>query len=262
MFFGPMKIISYNVMGLGGFEKRSEVKRLVADKKPFVLCLQESKLNVVDDLLIKAIWGSTSLGFFFQPSMGASGGLLTVWDCNVVEVYSTTSFPHVLVIRGRVLQTGQEFVIANIYAPCDTAAKQVLWNYLQLFISNNGEANSCMCDDFNYVRFSEERRWRGSILRQHDFDIFNKFIDESSMIDLPICGRLFTWYRGDGVSMSHLDRFLLSFNWCTTWPNCIQLANQRGLSDYVPLELYADVNNWGPRPLRMLKCWADFPGYE
>lgn len=132
MFFGPMKIISYNVRGLGGFEKRSEVKRLVADKKSFVLCLQESKLNVVDDLLIKAIWGSTSLGFFFQPSMGASGGLLTVWDCNVVEVYSTTSFPHVLVIRGRVLQTGQELVIANIYAPCDTAAKQVLWNYLQL----------------------------------------------------------------------------------------------------------------------------------
>jgi len=82
------------------------------------------------------------------------------------------------------------------------------------------------------------------------------------MIDLPICGRLFTWYRGDGVSMSHLDRFLLSFNWCTAWPNCIQLANQRGLSDYVPLELYADVDNWGPRPLRMLKCWADFPGYE
>jgi hypothetical protein len=32
-----MKILSYNVRGLGGFEKRSEVKRLVTDKKPYVL---------------------------------------------------------------------------------------------------------------------------------------------------------------------------------------------------------------------------------
>lgn len=29
-----------------------------------------------------------------------------------------------------------------------------------------------------------------------------------------------------------------------------------------PLMLHVDDANWGPRPLRMLKCWADFPGYE
>jgi len=27
-------------------------------------------------------------------------------------------------------------------------------------------------------------------------------------------------------------------------------------------ELHVDETNWGPRPLRMLKCWAEFPGYE
>jgi len=40
------------------------------------------------------------------------------------------------------------------------------------------------------------------------------------------------------------------------------VAYQRGLSDHVPLMLYVDNTNWGPRPLRMLKCWADYPGYE
>jgi len=79
--------------------------------------------------------------------------------------------------------------------------------------------------------------------------------------DLPIYGRLFTWYRGDGYSMSRLDRFLLSVNWCSVWPNSIQVANQQGLSDHVPLVLSVDEANRGPRPLHMLKCWADFPGY-
>jgi exonuclease III len=82
-----MKIISYNVRGLGGFEKRSEVKRLLIDKKPFVVRLQETKLCTVDDLLVKAIWGTSSMGYSFQPSKGASGGLLTVWNCNVVQVW-------------------------------------------------------------------------------------------------------------------------------------------------------------------------------
>jgi hypothetical protein len=62
--------------------------------------------------------------------------------------------------------------------------------------------------------------------------------------------------------MSRLDRFLLSVNWCSVWPNSVQVANQRGLSDHVPLVLSVDDANWGPRPLRMLKCWADFPGYS
>lgn len=55
----PTKIISYNVRGLGGFEERSEVRRLVEDKKPFVLCLQESKLSMVDDAEINTISGSS-----------------------------------------------------------------------------------------------------------------------------------------------------------------------------------------------------------
>jgi hypothetical protein len=63
------------------------------------------------------------------------------------------------------------------------------------------------------------------------------------------------------VSMSRLDRFLVSVKWCEAWPNCIQVAHQRGLSDHVPLVLFIEDVNWGPRPLRLMKCWADYNGY-
>lgn len=164
--------------------------------------------------------------YSFQSSIGASGGLLTVWDCNMVQVWSTTRLPHVLIIRGRVLQIiNQEFVIGNVYAPCDTALKQVLWDQLLHFVVNIGEASLCLCGDFNSIRSTNERRGRGTVFHRHDSDIFNKMIEDGSLIDLPICGRLFTWYRGDGYSMSRLDRFLLSPSWCDAWPNSIQLAN-------------------------------------
>ena len=99
------------------------------------------------------------------------------------------------------------------------------------------------------------------VFRQLDTNNFNNFIDGSLLIDLPLCERMFTWYRGDGISMSRLDKFLLSAKWCDSWPNCIQVAHKRGLSDHVPLMLYVDDTNWGPRPLRLMKCWEEFNGY-
>lgn len=54
---------------------------------------------------------------------------------------------------------------------------------------------------------------------------------------------------------------MLSNKWCAIWPNCIQIAYQWGLSDHVPMMLQNDEANWGPRPLWMLKCWSNFPGY-
>jgi hypothetical protein len=81
-------------------------------------------------------------------------------------------------------------------------------------------------------------------------------------VDLSLSGRVDTWYRGYGFSMSRLDRFLLSENLCMKWSNNIQVAQQRGLSVLVPLLLSVDSANWGPQPLRRLKCLDDFLGYK
>ena len=35
-----MKIISWNVRGLGGVAKRPEVRRLISEKSLFIVCLQ------------------------------------------------------------------------------------------------------------------------------------------------------------------------------------------------------------------------------
>jgi len=256
-----MKILTYNARGLGGGEKRVEVRRLVSEKRPMVLCIQETKLELVNDQVIKALWGEGMYNFSYQPSVGASGGMVTVWDTSRVEVWTSSRFNHVLAIKGKVILTGEVFIIFNVYAPCDLAAKKMLWECLTVHVMNNSDLCIYVCGDFNSVRSVEERKGRAVAFRQAEVDAFNKFIHDSFLIDLPICGRSFTWFRGDGISMSRLDQFLLSNKWCQQWPNSIQVAHQRGLSDHVPVMLHVDASNWGPRPLRMLKCWSELPGY-
>jgi exonuclease III len=58
-----MKVLSYNVRGLGGGEKRAEVRRLIGEKHPMVVCIQETKLSVVNAQVIKAVWGDISCGY-------------------------------------------------------------------------------------------------------------------------------------------------------------------------------------------------------
>lgn len=69
-----MKILSYNVRGLGGHEKQREVLCVVHDKKPSILYVQETKLTVIDDYLCSSLWGHIPCDYSYQPSVGAFGG--------------------------------------------------------------------------------------------------------------------------------------------------------------------------------------------
>jgi len=117
-----MKVISWNVRGLSGFEKRKEVRALVQEKCMFILCLQETKLQVVNDGICVALWGNQSISYSFRPFVGASGGLLTVWDSSKVEVWSSVSFDHTLIIHES-LKSLMRIFICLMYMPLVTLEK-------------------------------------------------------------------------------------------------------------------------------------------
>jgi len=124
-----------------------------------------------------------------------------------------------------------------------------LWDALKTLLQLHGEAVWCILGDFNDVRSIDERRGQTDATDSVAYAPFNQFIDGNFLNDLPLCGRSFTWYRGDGIAMSRLDRFLLSNFWAFMFPNCIQVALSRGLSDHCPILLTIDKENWGPKPL-------------
>jgi exonuclease III len=180
------KIISYNIRGLGGVEKRKEILHLIYEKNPVVVCIQESKMEVVDQFLVASLWGSTDVGFSFRPSVWASRGIITLWNPLVVEVEFSVSFEHALIIGGRLKKDNREFGVANVYAPCDSSGKQVLWDRLGEFLRSQNLSVWCVCGDFNVVRSEEKRRGNGRVVSHGDSIYFNNFIEESRLIDLPL----------------------------------------------------------------------------
>lgn len=66
---------------------------------------------------------------------------------------------------------------------------------------------------------------------------FCNFISESGLIDLPLIGRKYTWYKPNGSTMSRLDRFLILEEWLNSWSCLSQWGLKRSVSDHCAVVL-------------------------
>ena len=102
------------------------MRLLVGEKVLWIVCLQETKLSAFDSSIVSSLWGNPSFNISFRPSEGASGGLLIMWDTKEVEVWSSVSRTHFLLIHGRFVQSNEEFYLVNVYSPCGSRDKEAL----------------------------------------------------------------------------------------------------------------------------------------
>ncbi|KAH1040222.1 hypothetical protein J1N35_041965 [Gossypium stocksii] len=75
-----MRIITWNIKGLGSVPKIEAVNRVVRKNRADVCFLQETKLESVPMELVRKIWGDNYFDFKYVAAIERSGGLLTIWD--------------------------------------------------------------------------------------------------------------------------------------------------------------------------------------
>ncbi|XP_058778478.1 uncharacterized protein LOC131652588 [Vicia villosa] len=152
--------------------------------------------------------------------------------------------------------------IVNIYAPCEGRKKHELWAALSSRVREKNGESICVLGDFNSIRNGEERRGSAVNIRSEKAEEFDNFITGADLIDLPLHGSKFTWSRTGGSARSRIDRFLISEEWCISWPSSSQWALDKELSDHRPILLCDATKKWGPKPFRMLNCWRKVEGYH
>jgi hypothetical protein len=81
------------------------------------------------------------------------------------------------------------------------------------------------------------------------------------VVDVPVTGKKFTWFSGDGFAMSRLDRFLLSDGFIEKGGITNQRVGDRDISDHCPIWLECSRLNWGPKPFKFFNCWLQHPDF-
>ena len=68
----------WNVRGLNGRARRNVVREFLVQHRASVVCLQETKLSAVCNVLANEILGSM-FDYVFVPAVNVSGGILLGW---------------------------------------------------------------------------------------------------------------------------------------------------------------------------------------
>lgn len=72
----------------------------------------------------------------------------------------------------------------------------------------------CLYGDFIVVRCVNERKGAGERGSQkNEINGFNHYIERNFLVELPIVGKKYTWYKAIGTAKSRLDRVFVSDKW-------------------------------------------------
>ncbi|GKC07142.1 RNA-directed DNA polymerase, eukaryota [Tanacetum coccineum] len=117
-----------------------------------------------------------------------------------------------------------------------------------------------MMGDFNEVRFKSDRF--GSVFNVRGADVFNSFIANAGLVEVPLGGSAFTWSHKSATKMSKIDRFLISDGLMNTCPNINAITLERYLSDHRPILFRESTYDYGPIPFRFYHHWLALDGFD
>ena len=145
--------------------------------------------------------------FEFIPSMGASGGILVVWNssCFVGQVVDKQQFG--ITITFSLTDNSNTWHLTSVYGLCTEPNRSELINWFQ---SHNiaDTDNWIFLGDFNFYRSLQNRNRPGGNLA--DTLIFNDAIGHLELVELQLKGRAFTW------SNMHNEPLLEQLDWFFT----------------------------------------------
>ncbi|XP_058756726.1 uncharacterized protein LOC131629938 [Vicia villosa] len=206
-----------------------------------------------------SFWSNTNIGFSFSNSLGLSGGLITLWKNEALEVIHSFKGEGYLGIK--VIWKSFIYYIVNVYSSCILSKKKELWSKLLELKETFTDGEWIIGGDFNAVKHRGERKGRTLYDNNSGMRLFAEFVEKSDLIDIPCKGKKFSWYSGDGRSMSRIDRFLLSEVIVDRWKVIGQKIEDRDLSDHCPVWLVMDNRDWGPKPFRFNNEWFSFDSF-
>ncbi|XP_058775955.1 uncharacterized protein LOC131650251 [Vicia villosa] len=248
-----MIIVSFNIRGGGNALKRRRISTILKKGDADIVLIQETKLSNTEEFMVKGMWSGTEVGYSFSNSVGLSGGILSLWRTDRVEVLC--SFKGEGYVGIKVCWKDNFYYVVNVYSSCLLFKKKELWNNLlnEKAILSDGEW--IIGGDFNATKNYSERKGRIEREVGNGTDLFTKFIHEIDLVDIPCKGKKFTWYSGNGLAMSRIDRFLVSEVVVDRWVLVGQLVGERDISDHCPVWLVKDNINWGPKPFKFNDEW-------
>ena len=235
-----MKVMFWNVRGLGKSYRRSLVKNHVIQEDLDAVALQETIKSDFVDWELKEMAGNKDFVWSWIPAKGHSGGLLTGVKTDILEIEETVLEDCFISILVRHRVTNVRYWIVNVYGSAQHVQSPGFIQDLSSFCRRE-TLPILMGGDFNLIRCNGDRNQGQG--EQKLMDLFNGFISEFQLREIFISGSRFTWSnKQKNPIMVKLDRVLASEEWESKFPTCFAWTKARIGSDHCPIILNSGEN--------------------
>ena len=188
--------------------KKGNVKWVLHRFACDIAVLEELKLEEVGCQVVVSLWGQCCVQLLFLPSMGHSGGIIIIWDPDVLELVDLRIASFSVCYKFKSLLGNFVWGLIGVDGPNDDNVRSALFEELVTFMSN-WDIPWCLGGGFNVVRFPSQRSTGGRL--NSAMIEFSDFIGSYNLIDPPLEGGCFTCSSHEEVPMlSRIDWFLLS----------------------------------------------------
>lgn len=171
--------------------------------------------------------------FFYNPTVGASGGVLTAWSSSALCSTNISSSTHTLSTHLVSTVTNIFVVITNVYVPSLPELRPTFLDELKS-ITPSPTTPWMIFRDFNMIRYPHEKN--NANFHSTEVDAFNDCINNMCLIELPLLDRKYTWSNKHSTStLERLDRAFINLAWDAALPNMILSSLTRRTSDHVSL---------------------------
>ena len=123
----PINLLSWNVRGLNCPNRRATVHETIAATSCHLACLQETKLEVLDQFTASFLGGARLKSFAHRPALGTRGGFLLLWDDDVVAVSDIVLSVYCLSATVLIRESGVSFKITVVYGPTASSCKNAFF---------------------------------------------------------------------------------------------------------------------------------------
>ncbi|KAL4187680.1 hypothetical protein AMTRI_Chr09g40190 [Amborella trichopoda] len=240
-----MKILSWNIRGLGHSAKRHAVKDVTSRHLPAILALSETKLLAPTLSQIRQVWGRPCQ-WVALPALGALGGIWVIWNPSEHSLVSSHLGEFSVSLFLSHISDDLHWKVSAIYGPCSPALHPRLCSELDL-VASLPHHIWCLGGDFNITRWSSERNSNSSI--SQGMNDFSDFMSRQELLDVPLQGCRFTWSNhSPQPSLSKLARFLFSVDWEETFPSSHAMALAKPLPTTTLFSLIPKPSAEAPNP--------------
>jgi exonuclease III len=253
-------ILDWNIRGINSQSRWDDISNKIAESSCNVLCMQETKRESFDSNYLRNFCPRRLNQFIFSPSIGNSGGLITIWNGNAFSGTLIDQSSFHITVKLTCLLSSQIWYITNIYAPCTNEGRNDFAQWLSSLDSSPYELWIIM-GDFNLIRSTEDRNRPGGNI--NNMLLFNSLIQHHDLEEIPLKGRSYTWSNmQNSPLLEKLDWIFTSPAWTKKFPNTFASPMARLGSDHIPILIQVGTDIPKCNIFRFEEYWLEFDGFK